>query len=518
MKIETTVLEDQQTRLTTELDSETLEKYKRQAARKIAQQTRFPGFRPGKAPYEMVRRTVGDEQLTQEAIELMLDEVYPQALKEANIEPSGQGRLDKIVSMDPPIFEFVIPLPPVVELGDYQSIKKEYTPEPVTDEQVDSTLRRLQRNYSTAEPVERAAETGDLVSFKLSVKRTQLVEGQPDTLVEETPYQMIAGEDPEDEAEVWPYEGFTQELVGMSADETKTVTHTFSDESPYEDLRGIEAEFSINVQNVKKMTLPELNDEFAQNLGEFETMEDLRKVIRGQLEQQYAQQYDQNYFETVITELVEQSTVKFPPQMLDSEIEEFLHGVQHNLERDHLDLDTYLKMRELDREGFIEQEVKPAATRRLIRSLVLEEFAKQEKIEVKNEEVRSVFAMVQQQMQQMPQSGGKGRKRQSDQEMANSLAINTVNNIFNQRLMARLKALASGQEEEAVTTEPETVEAAMMEETIEGILETASEEELEELAAELDAELEDEMDLAESEETGEETTADAETDEGSKEA
>ncbi len=517
MKIETTVLEDQQTRLTTELDSETLEKYKRQAARKIAQKTRFPGFRPGKAPYEMVRRTIGDETLTQEALELMLDDVYPQALKEANIEPSGQGRLEKIVSMDPPIFEFVIPLPPVVELGDYKSIKKEYTPEPVTDEQIDTTLRRLQRNYSTAEPVERAAEAGDLVSFKLTASRTTPVEGQPDTLVEETPYQMVAGEDPEDEAEVWPYEGFTQELVGMSADENKTVTHTFSEESPYEDLRGIEAAFTITVQNVKKMTLPELNDEFAQNLGEFETMEDLRKVIRSQLEQQYSQQYDQNYFETVITELVEQSTVKFPPQLLDNEIEEFIHGVQHNLERDHLDLETYLKMREMDRETFVEQEVKPAATRRLIRSLVLEEFARQEKIEIKNEEVRSVFAMVQQQMSQMPPARGKGR--QNNQEMVNSLAINTVNNIFNQRMMARLKALASGQEEEAVTTEPENVEAAMMEEVLEDVMEVATEEELAELAMELDEELAEEDEAAEAaDNTGTETTADAGTEEDAKDA
>ena len=131
----------------------------------------------------------------QEAIELMLDDVYPQVLKEANINPSGPGKLEEIVKVDPPTFAFVVPLPPQVELGDYRSIRKDYAPEPVTEEQVEATIRRLQRSYATAEPVERAAQKGDMVSFKLSAKRTQLEEGESETLIEETPYQMVAGED-----------------------------------------------------------------------------------------------------------------------------------------------------------------------------------------------------------------------------------------------------------------------------------------------------------------------------------
>ena len=89
---------------------------------------------------------------------------------------------------------FIIPLPPEVDLGDYKEIRKEYAPEAVTDEQIEVNLTRLQRSYATAEPVERAAQKGDLVSFKLSAKRTQTEEGENDTLVEETPYQMVAGE------------------------------------------------------------------------------------------------------------------------------------------------------------------------------------------------------------------------------------------------------------------------------------------------------------------------------------
>lgn len=452
MKIETIARDDQQTRLVAELDVETFEKYKRQAARKITQSRKIPGFRPGKAPYEMVRRMFGDEALTQEAVEIMLDEVYPKALTEANITPSGPGKLEEIVTMDPPTFAFVVPLPPQVEISDYQSIRKDYAPEPVTEEQVDQTLRRIQRSYSTAEPVERASQAGDLVSFKLSAKHTQPAEGENEFLIEETPYQMVAGEEENEEGETFPYEGFNNELVGLTSGETKTLIHTFSEESSYEDLRGKEAEFTITVQGVKEMHLSELNDEFAQGMGEFETLADLRKAIRQQLEQNYSQQFDQDYFDGLIDELVSRSTVKYPPHMLDDEVESFIHNLEHNLEHDRLDLETYLKMRNLERDAFIEQEVKPAASRRLERSLVLEEFSKRESIEVKSEEIRSVYYAALQQMQQSSElKKMQSREKRTPREMANSLALNTVNNIFNQRLMARLKAIATGKGDEPET-------------------------------------------------------------------
>lgn len=460
MKIETVALEDQQTKLIAELDSETLEKYKHQAARKISQNQKIPGFRPGKAPYDLVRRIYGDEALTQEAVELMLDEVYPKVIQEAGVNPSGPGKLEEIVKLDPPTFAFIVPLPPTVDIGDYKAIRKEYNPEPITDEQVETTLKRLLRSYSTAEPVERPAQQGDQVSFKMSARRLNPAEGEKDTLVEESPYQMIAGEDEEEQEEAWPYAGFTNELVGMSADETKTVTHTFSDETSYEELRGKEAEFTITLQSVKEMHLPELNDEFAQTLGEFETLEDLRKAIRSQLEQNYSQQYDQNWFDTLIDDLVALSTVKYPPHMLDEEMEEFVHGVEHNLEHDHLDLDTYLKMREMDRETFNEQEVKPAAQRRLVRSLVLEEFARQENVEVKGDEIQSIYYNALQQMEQSQQLRQiRAKNRQSPREMANSIAMNTVNNIFNARMMTRLKAIATGKGDEVVEEEAALPEA-----------------------------------------------------------
>lgn len=472
MKIETAAQEDQQTRLVAELDTETFERFKRQAARKISQTQKIPGFRPGKAPYDLIRRMVGDESLTQEAVQLMIDDVYPKIITEANLTPSGPGKLDEIVTLDPPTFAFIVPLPPQVEIGDYLSLRKEYTPEPITETQVDQTLRRLQRSYSTAEPVERPAQAGDLVSFKLAARRAHPAEDEKETLIEETSYQMAAGEnDDDDEDEKFPYEGFTQELIGMTPDQPKTVIHTFSDEGPYEELHGVEAEFTVTVENVKELHLPEINDEFAQSLGEFETLDALKDTIRQQLEQTYSQQFDQNYFNGLIDDLIAVSTVKYPPHLLEEEIDEFVHRFQHSLERDRLDLDTYLKMREMDRETFIETEAKPAAEKRLIQSLVLEEFAKREGIELKDDEIRSVYYAALQQMQQSTKDNKlSSKQRKSSRDLINSIAMSTVNNIFNKRLMDRLKAIATGEaqlEKEAEAAkadiEAEAVEAQLIE-------------------------------------------------------
>jgi trigger factor len=489
LKIETQARDDQQTKLIAELDAETLDRYMQRAARKISRETRIPGFRPGKAPYDVVRRIHGDQVLQQEAVELMLDEIYPTALQQANINPSGPGKLEEIVTLDPPTFAFIVPLPPEVTLGEYIAIRKDYAPEPITDEQVNKSLRSLQRNYATAEPVERAAEKGDLVSIKLSATRAQSEEGEPEVLVPESTYQMVAGESEDEGQPEWPFKDFTQELIGLNNDETKTVTHTFDDETTFEDLRGKEVEFKIVVQSVKSLALPEINEEFAQSLGEFESVDALRTIIRTQLEQNYQQQYDQTYFDELIGELVGSATIKYPPHLLDEEITEFIRGVEHNLEHDRLDLDTYLKMRQIDRETFINEEVRPAAARRLERSLVLEEFARQESVEVKSDEIRSIYYAALQQMQQSSElKKMQSQNKQSTREMANSLAANTVNNIFSQRLMSRLKAIAIGKADEPVeeTVSDLTAELAEMQTTDEeqlistdAVQETAAEEQVE---------------------------------------
>ncbi|HEX9029102.1 MAG TPA: trigger factor family protein, partial [Anaerolineales bacterium] len=117
MKLETEVRDDHQVRLITEIEPDQYEKSKHKAARKIANETRIPGFRPGKAPYDMVRRYIGEAKINSEALELLMDAVYPEAIKEAGIEPFGPGSLEEILSTEPVKFAFLVPLAPTVNLG-----------------------------------------------------------------------------------------------------------------------------------------------------------------------------------------------------------------------------------------------------------------------------------------------------------------------------------------------------------------------------------------------------------------
>ena len=138
MKIEKEVLEDQQVKFTVEVDSDQLEASKRKAAKKIARRIKVPGFRPGKAPYQVIQRQVGDEALLEESIEILVNDVYPQVIEDAEIDPYGPGNLENVLSLDPVTLEFIVPLMPEVELADYHAVRLPYDPPEITDAEVEA--------------------------------------------------------------------------------------------------------------------------------------------------------------------------------------------------------------------------------------------------------------------------------------------------------------------------------------------------------------------------------------------
>ncbi|MCX7976476.1 MAG: trigger factor, partial [Bellilinea sp.] len=221
MKLEIQPRDDHQVNVIAEFENELLEQFKRRSARKIAEKTRIPGFRPGKAPYDVVRRVVGDEALLEQAIEDLIDEYYPKILEEAQIKPGAAGNLEKILSLDPPKFSFIVPLEPEVDLGNYKDIRLEYSPEAVEEQEVTEFLKRLQTNYSTAEPVDRPAQDGDLVYVKFSGKLTQPAEGEDEVVFPERPAQFILGSDLM-ENRSFPFPGFSENLVGKKEGDSFT--------------------------------------------------------------------------------------------------------------------------------------------------------------------------------------------------------------------------------------------------------------------------------------------------------
>jgi trigger factor len=464
LKIETQPTENHQVKVTAEFETELFEEYKRRAAKKIAKQAKVPGFRPGKAPYNVIVRMYGEGAVQEEAVELFIDDQYPKVLSEAAIEPGGPGALEDIKSFNPPTFTFLIPLQPEIDLGNYKDVRFEFAPEETTEEDVNDFLTNLQRNYATAEPVERPSEEGDLIYYKLSGVDTKAEEGDPQ-LLEETPAQKIIGE--ETSQDTWPFVGFSKELIGLKAGEEKKIVHKFKKEEGDEEFKGKKVEFTVVVDSVKAMNLPELNDDFAKTLGEFEDFESLKSVVREQLENQKKSDYEEKYYTDLLEKIAEQATVKYPPQMVEEEIEHVIHNLEHDLQHQNLDFDTYLKLMNLERDKYIEETIRPAAEKRLINSLIIESIAKEEKVEIAKEDVEGIMNDTVQMLQNMPEN--KGKKGKLSNETVNNVAYNAMTRLYNQRTLERLKAIANGEldkkEETAEeTTQPETEEAEPVEE------------------------------------------------------
>jgi trigger factor len=456
LNIELEQLADHQVKLVVEFEQEIMEQYKRRAARKIAEKSKIPGFRPGKAPYDVIVRTYGEEAIKEQAVELLVDDKYGEVLDQAGVKPGAAGSLQEIVSVEPPKLIFVVPKEPEVVLGDYRAIRKPYKLEPVTEEDLEKVLLNVRNSYATTESVDRPAQQGDMVYLQLTGELDKLKEGEKEAFIDNVSYEMIVGGS-ETEPDTWPFEGFSQNLAGMSKNEEKVIEHKYAKDHPDEILQGKKVKFTIKVEEVKALKVPALDEDFARLLGNFDSVEALREQVREQAEHQRMHEYDDAYFDELIEKLVSESEIKYPPQVLEEETRDLVKNFEENLGRQKMDLDAYLKMRELTREDFIEQEVKPAAVKRLSRSLVLSEVASAEKIQVDQKELQNIVSL---QMDSLLRSPGfeKVKGQQAMQQLASAVMMDSANRLYNQKTLDRLQAIASG-EAEAEGQEPEPVES-----------------------------------------------------------
>jgi trigger factor len=458
LKIEQTPRDDHQVQIVAEFGSEELEPFKGKAMHRIAQQAKIPGFRPGKAPASIIRRMYGDDTIEKEAVELMIDDVYPKIIDEAKIKPSGPGSLQEIVSSNPPKFSFIIPLEPDVQLGDYRSIRQEYSLESVPEEKMTETLRQYQMLFSTTEPVERPAANGDVIYVNLSGTLVKPAEGEDAELIKETPYQYYLGDSSLNEGD-FPYKGFEDELVGLSANDEKTISYTYPKDFASETLKGKKIEFHVKVESVKELKLPELNDEFAHNVGQFESLDALKQSIRMRLEANAKHEYEDDYFGKIIEKLVGMATIKYPPQMLEEEQESVVRSIEQDLAEQKLDLEAYLKLRKIDHEKFIQDEVVPAAKKRLEQSLILEAIAREENIKLEEKEINDAFNDTLADMQYSTDFR-KLQRKTSPQRLANAIAVQAASRLMNQHVLERLKDIATGKAEEKPAEEKQTEEKA----------------------------------------------------------
>lgn len=342
--------------------------------KEIGEHTTVPGFRRGKAPKGILERHVSPESVRRHLLDELLADAYMGALEEAKIEPYSDPEVE-IVQLEkeqPFIFKAKVPLAPKIELGEYKGIEVERPEVIVTDEDVEAELKYLRETRCSVEPIEdRPVESGDIASAELKA----VVEGEEPG--EPTRVRIRVGSNgPE----------FDDNIVGMNLDEEKSFTVDYPSDTPDDTVVGKKVDYTVKVERIHKLKLPEVDDEFAQSLGDYKTVDELKEEIRSRLTQARATAADNEVENKIIEQIVSRSTVCFPDVIVKSRVAHELEHLREDLEKENRSFKQYLEQVGKTREGFMD-ELNQAISRRVTVGLVLGELAKTESLAVTDEEV-----------------------------------------------------------------------------------------------------------------------------------
>ena len=354
------------------------------AARSLAREMRLPGFRKGKAPPSLVIQRVGFGAVFEEALRESLPDWYEEALFDADLSPIGDPNIE-IVSApedegEPLSFKFEIGVRPGAELGEYRELEVGRAEPQAPEEMIDREIERIQAGFAKLEPVERAGAAGDvlLIDFEGMVDDKAFEGGKADDyLLELGSGQLI--------------EGFEDQLVGAKPGEAREVKVSFPADYQAVQLAGQDAVFKVDVKEVREKVLPDLDDEFASEASEFDTLEELRADIREKLTEVVDSRIEQDFRVAAIDAAAEQAKVDLPDQLVADRAAERWGRVERQLAARGMAPDSYLQMQGKTREEVIE-ESKPDAAQELRREAVLAAIVDAEGIEATEEELLEALA------------------------------------------------------------------------------------------------------------------------------
>jgi trigger factor len=376
LKVTREKTENSQAFLRIEMEPAEVEKHLAEAYHHLVRETNIPGFRRGKAPRAILERYVGKGGLLEDALNHLLPEAYEKAIKEEGIEAIASPSIE-VEQTDPVVFKATVPLRPVVKLGDYHQVR--LTPEPVAlgGDDVNTVIEQLRRQHGTWEPVERPVNFDDLVTLDIESN----VEGKPFINQQGVQYQVLPDQP-------LPAPGFAEQLAGMKGGEEKEFKIQLPKDYSRSELAEKEAHFKVKVSEVKQQRLPKLNSEFARLVDpELKTMASLRKRVSTNLRLRAEEKAREEFEEQVIGAVVDVSQVEFPPVLVENEIDRLLDQQARWLQASG-GLEEYL--RQINKTGEeLREELRPLATKRVTRSLVLGKIAEEEKIEVGDAEIHA---------------------------------------------------------------------------------------------------------------------------------
>lgn len=354
------------------------------AARSLAREMRMPGFRKGKAPPSLVIQRLGFGAVMQEAVRESLPEWYEQGLLSSGVSPVGDPEIEIVSSPEADgeslSFKFEIGVRPRAKLGEYKGIEVGRAEAEPAGEIVDREVERIREGFTRLEPVERAAGDGDvlLMDFEGLVDGRAFEGGKAgDYLLELGSGQLI--------------EGFEEQLTGAAAGERREVKVTFPEDYQAEDLAGQDAVFTVDVKEVREKILPELDDDFASEASEFDTLEELRADIGKRVSEAVDERAEQDFRVAAVDAAAAAATVEIPGDLVTARAAERWERVERQLAGRGMSPDSFLQMQGKTREEVLE-ESKPDAERELRRESVLAAIVEAEAIEVSEEEMVEALA------------------------------------------------------------------------------------------------------------------------------
>jgi trigger factor len=347
-------------------------------ARKLSQDMKLKGFRPGKAPLQVVEAAVGADRLRNEVIDDLVPPALTELLTEKEISPAVTPQLESLNDVDGGVeVEVRVTLWPTIELPTYKGRDIEVASPLVTDEEMEAQVTRMLEQFATVEEVERAAEVGDFVSVDVSANSGDdpLPEAAAADLLYEVGSNLLI-------------EGMDDRLVGLSAG--GEVEFGAPLPAGFGDRAGEQVQFRVTVNEVKERILPELNDAWAEENTEFETVEELYTELRERLSDAKRQAVSRQFAERALSTLVDQVEVELPDGLIRAEMDDHLHRFLHRLQENELTLDDYFRVSGVDQEVFVD-DLRAQAELSLRNQLVLEALAKAEGIEVTEEDLSSTL-------------------------------------------------------------------------------------------------------------------------------
>ncbi|MFW6022073.1 MAG: trigger factor [Halanaerobiaceae bacterium] len=378
MEVAKELLEGNKVELKVEVEKERVNTALDKAYKKVVKDVSIPGFRKGKVPRRVLESRYGKEVLHRDAFDFLVPRAYSEAIEASEIDPIDQPEINDfyIAENEPATFIAVVEVKPEVTLGTYTGLGIEKEEVEVTDEEVEENLKHRQEHNSQLESVDREeVQDGDFVIIDFAGYVDD--EEFPGGSAEEYTLEIGSGSF---------IPGFEEQLIGERVGEEVDVNVTFPEEYQAEDLAGKEALFKVNIKEIKIKKLPELDDDFAKEVSDFDSLDELKEDIKNNLLKQKEQNAEREYENKLIDAINENAEVEVPEILVNNELDMMLQNMQYSLSQQGINVDQYLQYMGTDKESW-RKENRDEAEKRAKSNLVLEAIAKNEGIEVSDEEV-----------------------------------------------------------------------------------------------------------------------------------